>query len=118
MKTTDSTKDSQKKTTWSLQDNKRTETQRNAFKPTGKIPKNKTLKYVLTVILVLLLLSYSLVQMYNEPLQTCLTSEFCISSIDNPILYTLFVFCNIAIIVLAFILAYIVGKKLRSILKF
>ena len=118
MKITDTMKDSQKKTTWSLQDNKRTEAERNAFKPTGKTPKNKTLKYVLSVIVVLLLLSYSLVQMYDEPLETCITYDFCINSIDNPILYSLFVFCNMAIIILAFIGAYVVGKKLRNVIKF
>lgn len=109
---------SQKKTTWSLQDNIRTEEQRNAFKPTGKTPKNKTWKYVLTVIIVLFLLSYSLVQMYEEPLQTCLTTDFCINSIDDMFLYTIFVFCNMAIIILAFVVTYIIGKKLRTILKF
>lgn len=114
MKTTDTTKNSQKTSTWSLQDNKRTEAQRNAFKPTGKAPKNKTLKYVLSVMGVLLLLSFALVQIYKEPLQTCFTTDFCINSIDDRLLYTLFIFSNMAIVILAFVGAYLGGKKLQS----
>lgn len=117
MKTTDTTKSSQKTTTWSLQDNKRTEAERNAFKPTGKTPKNKTLKYVLGVIVVLFSLSYALVQIYKEPLQTCLTSDFCINSIDDRFLYTLFIFLNMAIVILAFVGTYILGRKLQSYMK-
>ena len=117
MKITDTTKHSQTKTTWSLQDNKRMQAQRDAFTPTGKTPKNKTWKYLLSLVIVLLLMSYSLVQMYEEPLQTCIIRDFCINSTENPLLYTLFVFCNIAIIILAFAGAYILGKKLKSVLK-
>ena len=118
MKTTDTTNNSQKKTTWSLQDNKRSESERNAFKPTGKTPKNKTWKYVLGVTVVLLLLSYALVQIYKDPLQTCLTADFCINSIDDRLLYTLFIFSNMAVVILAFVGAYLVGNKLRTVFKF
>lgn len=110
-------KDSQKKTTWSLQDNKRTETERDAFKPTGKSPKNKTLKYVLVFLGLMLVSSYLLVLLYDETLQTCLTKEFCINSVDNPIWYALYVFFNMAIVILAIAAAYVIGKELRKILK-
>lgn len=105
-------KDSPKKTVWSLQDNKRTEAERNMFKPTGKAPKNKTPRYVLVTLGVLLVFSYLLLLLNGERMETCLDSGYCFDSENNVILYTLYVFFNIAIIGLAIIGAYIIGTKL------
>lgn len=71
----------------------------------------------MSVVLVLLLLSYALVQIYKEPLETCFTIDFCINSIDDRLLYTLFVFSNMAIVILTFVGAYLGGKKLQSVLR-
>lgn len=108
---------SQKKTTWSLQDNKRTEVERNAFRPTGKTPKKHTLIYVLVSIGVLLAFSFLLTHIYDETLETCLTTTFCFNSKDDVLSYTLFVFFNLAIVIFAVFGAYIVGKKLGNYFK-
>ncbi len=117
MKTTDLMSNSQKKTTWSLQDNKRSEEQRDLFKAMGKSGKRRHTLYVLVGLLILLVFSFLLTQIYKETLETCLTSTFCIDSKDNVILYSLYVFFNILIIIFAIIGAYIVGKKLGNYFK-
>jgi hypothetical protein len=108
---------SPKKTVWSLQDNKRTEEERNAFKPTGKKPKNKTLQYILVSIAVLFVVSFLLLQIYEETLETCITDTFCINSKDNILLYTLYVFLNIIIVVGSIVGAYAIGRKLAKYIK-
>ncbi|TYA54788.1 hypothetical protein [Formosa maritima] len=108
---------SPKKTVWSLQDNKRTEEQREAFKPTGKKPRNKTLQYILVFILVLLVMSFLLIQIYEETLETCIVDTFCINSNDNILLYTLYVFVNMSMVILAIAGAYVIGKKLGNYFK-
>lgn len=108
---------SPKKTVWSLQDNKRTEDQRNAFKPTGKKPKNKTLQYILVALLVLFVLSFLLLKIYEETLETCITDTFCINSKENVLLYTIYIFSNILIVVLSIVGAYAIGKKLATYIK-
>jgi preprotein translocase subunit SecE len=108
---------SPKKTVWSLQDNKRTEDQRNAFKPTGKKPRNKTLQYILVAILVLFVVSFLLLQIYEETLETCIIDAFCINSKEDVLLYTLYVFLNILIVVLAIVGAYAIGRKLALYIK-
>jgi CDP-diglyceride synthetase len=109
---------SPKKTVWSLQDNKRTEEQRNAFKPTGKKPRNKTFQYIIVSILVLFVISFLLLQMYEQTLETCITDTFCINSNDDVLLYTFYVFVNMCIVILAIAGAYIIGKKLGNYFKF
>ena len=108
---------SPKKTVWSLQDNKRTEEQRGAFKPTGKKPKSKTLKYVLTSVLVLLVMSFLLIQIYEETLEACITDTFCINSNEDILLYTLYVFVNISIVILSIVGAYSIGRRLANYIK-
>ncbi len=108
---------SPKKTVWSLQDNKRNEEQRSAFKPTGKKPKSKTLKYVLTSVLVLLVMSFLLIQIYEEDLETCITDTFCINSNEDILLYTMYVFVNISIVILSIVGAYSIGKRLANYIK-
>ena len=108
---------SPKKTTWSLQDNKRTEAQREAFKPTGKKPKNKTLQYVLISLLGVFGLSYLLIKIYEDTLETCLTESFCINSKDDVLLYTLYVFVTISIVIASISGAYAIGKRLGNTIK-
>ncbi|GGG53990.1 hypothetical protein [Bizionia arctica] len=108
---------SPKKTVWSLQDNKRTEDQRKAFKPTGKKPRNKTLQYLLISILVLFVMSFLLLQIYEETLEACITDTFCINSKEDMLLYTLYVFANICIVVLSIAGAYAIGRKLAQYIK-
>lgn len=105
---------SPKKTTWSLQDNKRTEAQREAFKPTGKKPKNKTPQYIAVSFLVLFGLSFLLIKIYEDVLETCITESFCINSKDDVLLYTLYVFVTICIVISAIAGAYAVGKALGN----
>ncbi|HLV40423.1 hypothetical protein [Xanthomarina sp.] len=106
-----------KKTVWSLQDNVRTEDQRNAFKPTGKKPRNKTLQYILISILVLFIVSFLLLQFYQETIETCITDNFCINSKEDVLLYTFYVFANICIVILSIVGAYAIGKKLSQYIK-
>lgn len=108
---------SQKKTIWSLQDNKRSESEREAFKPTGKKPKSKTPKYVAISLLVLLVLSFLLIKIYDEPLETCITATFCINSKDDIGLYTLYVFFTISILIASIAGAYAIGKHLGNKIK-
>jgi|SRR5690554_872594 len=108
---------SPKKTVWSLQDNKRTEDQRNAFKPTGKKPRNKTFQYIMVSILVLFVVSFLLLQMYQETLNTCITDSFCINSKEDVLLYSLYIFANICIVVLSIVGAYAIGRKLAQYIK-
>ena len=114
MKTTDLMSNSLKKTTWSLQDNKRSEAERDLFKPTGKLPKRNGLRYVLIALVVLLVFSFLLTQIYEDPLEACLTSTYCINSKDNVLMYTFYVYFNILLVIFAVLGAYIVGKKLGN----
>lgn len=108
---------SPKKTVWSLQDNKRTEAQREAFKPTGKKPKSKTLKYLLVSAAILFLFSFLLIQINEDRLETCITESFCINTEENILLYTIYIFINICVVLLAISGAYIIGKKLAAYFK-
>ena len=102
-----------KKTTWSLQNDKRSETERNAFKPTGKQPKNKTLKYLLWVVVIIALVSFTLTFLQDTDKEVCLTPDFCFSS-ANVLLYTVYIFVNIMIVILAIYGAYVVGKAIGN----
>ena len=108
---------SPKKTVWSLQDNKRTEDQRSAFKATGKKPKSKTPQYVLSTILGLLVLSFLLIKIYEDVLEVCITDAFCINSKDDILLYTVYVFSIFCILIAAVVGAYTIGKKLGNQIK-
>ena len=109
---------SQQKKTWSLQDNKRTEDQRNQFKPTGKQRKNNNVLYLLSAIGVLLAISFLLPKLYEEVVTVCVTDTFCINSKEDVLLYTLYVFFTIVILILAIYGAYIIGKKIGNKIKF
>ncbi len=103
--------------TWSLQNDKRSEEERNVFKPTGKAPKNNTTKYLISLAGVFLLVSFLMTQFSKKTLEACLTDTYCFNSKDHVLVYTLYVFFNIVIIVLAIFGAYIFGKKLANLIK-
>lgn len=105
------------KKTWSLQNDKRTEEERNVFKPTGKSPKNNTTKYLLSLAVVFLLVSFLLTQFSEKTMEACLTDTYCFNSNDNVLVYTLYVFFTIVIVVLSIFGAYIFGKKLADLIK-
>ena len=63
--------DEAKKVIWSLQNNKRTEAERNVFAPTGKKPMNKNVVYVLSAIGITFLMSFALSQFSKETTQFC-----------------------------------------------
>ena len=102
---------------WSLQEDKRNEDERNLFKPTGKKPKNNTVVYLLSLSGVFLLISFLMTFFSENKLESCVTQSFCFNSKDNILLYTLYVFFNIVIVVLAVFGAYIIGKKLGNMIK-
>ena len=104
------------KKTWSLQNDKRTEEERNVFKPTGKTPKNNTTVYLFSLAGVFLLVSFLMTYFAEIPLSACLGS-WCFNSVDNLGIYTLYVFLNIVIVVLAIFGAYIFGRKLADLIK-
>ena len=69
-----------KKTIWSLQSDKRSEEERNVFKPTGKHPKNKTLAYIIWALVVVLISSFALTFLQEASKEICFTSGFCFDS--------------------------------------
>ena len=105
--------DEAKKVIWSLQNNKRSEEERNAFKPTGKKPRNKNVVYLLSALGITLLMSYVLSLFSRETVRFCfLIDSYCFNSTENPILYTLYVFMNLWILILGITIAYLIGKKI------
>ena len=107
--------DEAKKVIWSLQNNKRSEEERNVFKPTGKKQMNKNLKYVLTSIVVLFLMSFLLTQFNSEEKEFCfLLDSLCYYSSEDKLLFVLYTFLNLLIIIIGLFAAYIIGKKLGN----
>ena len=105
--------DEAKKVIWSLQNNKRTEAERNVFKPTGKKPMNKNVVYVLSAIGITFLLSFALSLFAKETSLFCFLMEsFCFNSTENPIALTFYIFMNLCILILGIGIAYWIGKKL------
>lgn len=105
------------KTIWSLQNNKRTEEERNVFEPTGKKPKNNTIIYLISLTGVFLLVSFLMTYFSESLMEACLTKTFCFNSKDNIAIYTLYVFLNIVIVISAIFGAYIIGRKLANFIK-
>ncbi|MDW5287708.1 hypothetical protein [Formosa sp. PL04] len=109
---------SQQKPSWSLQDNKRSQEEREAFKPTGKSPKKlNTTMYVISVILITFLASLSLTVSSGKKLEACFFSDFCFNSKDDVFLYSLYVFTTIAIIAFTVFIAYKFGKRFGNAIK-
>jgi len=101
----------EKKTVWSLQNDVRTEEERNVFKPTGKKPKKKNTLYVIVSLLIIFAASFSLTFLQETSKEICLTESYCFMS-DDKLMYSLYIFGNIVIVVLAILVAYIFGKKI------
>ncbi|NHM03988.1 hypothetical protein [Flavobacterium celericrescens] len=107
--------DEAKKVIWSLQNNKRTEAERNVFAPTGKKPMNKTVVYIFSAIGITFLMSFALSQFSKETTQFCfLIDSYCFNSTENPIAYTFYIFMNLWILILGIGMAYLIGKKLGN----
>jgi hypothetical protein len=105
--------DEAKKVIWSLQNNKRTEAERNVFQPTGKKPMNKNLVYVLSAIGITFLMSFALSLFSKETTHFCfLIESYCFNSTQKPIAYTFYIFMNFWILILGIGVAYLIGKKL------
>jgi len=105
--------DEAKKVIWSLQNNKRTEAERNVFEPTGKKPMNKNVVYVLSAIGITFLMSFALSLFAKETTHFCfLIESFCFNSIESPIAFTFYIFMNLWILILGIGIAYLIGKKL------
>lgn len=101
---------------WSLQNDKRTEAERNIFKPTGKSPKQTFKWYVLALSAVFLLVSFFMTYFSEDVLEACVAG-YCFNSKDNFMVYTLYVFVTIVIVVLAIFGAYMFGRKLANAIK-
>ena len=105
--------DEAKKVIWSLQNNKRTEAERNVFAPTGKKPMNKNGVDILSAIGITFLMSFALSQFSKETTNFCfLIESYCFNSTENPIAYTFYIFMNLWILILGIGIAYLIGKKL------
>jgi polyferredoxin len=101
---------------WSLQNDKRTEAERNIFKPTGKSPKSKFKWYLVALAGVLFAVSFFMTYFSENVLHACI-GNYCFNSQDNLLVYTLYVFFTIIIVVFAVFGAYIVGRKLADLIK-
>ena len=106
-----------KKNVWTLQNDKRSEDERNAFKPTGKKPKSKTRGYVIWALVVVLISSFALTFLQEGSKEICFISSFCFTSKEDVLLYTFYIFLNIIIVVLAILVAYIIGRYLGNLIK-
>lgn len=105
--------DEANKVIWSLQNNKRTEEERNVFKPTGKKPMNKNLVYVLSALGITFVISYVLTLFAKKPIDFCFLLEtYCCNSAEDPIAFTFFIYMNLWILILGVGIAYIIGKKI------
>ena len=110
--------DEANKVIWSLQNNKRTEEERNVFQPTGKKPLNKNLVYALSALGITFVLSYVLTYFSEDNTDFCfLIERYCFSSDENPMAFTLFIFMNLWILILGIGVAYLIGKKIGEAFK-
>ena len=110
--------DEAKKVIWSLQNNKRSEEERNVFEPTGKKPMNKNVFYILSAIGITFLMSFALSLFSKETSQFCfLIESYCFNSNENPIVYTFYIFMNLWILILGITIAYFIGKKIGDRIK-
>lgn len=105
--------DEAKKVIWSLQNNKRSEAERNVFQPTGKKPLNKNVLYIISSIGISLLVSFVLSQFATQSTEFCfLLESYCFNSTEHPIAFTFYIYMNIWILILGVGVAYLIGKKL------
>ena len=104
------------KKSWSLQNDKRSEAERNIFKPTGKSPKNKFKWYLLALAGVFFVVSFFMTYFSEKVLRACI-GNFCFNSKDDLLIYSAYVFSTIAIVVLAIFGAYLFGRKIGNTIK-
>lgn len=107
--------DEAKKVIWSLQNNKRSETERNMFQPTGKKSMNKNVLYVISAIGITLLVSFVLSRFATPSTEFCFLLEtYCFNSTENTIAYTFYIFMNLWILILGIGVAYLIGRKIGN----
>lgn len=106
--------DEAKKVIWSLQNNVRSEEERNVFKPTGKKPNSNNWKYISVVLIGLLSVSYLMIQFQKKAITVCLTSDFCFNSQQDKLFYIVYVFITNVILVFGIYFAYRLGKWLAN----
>lgn len=87
------------------------------FQPTGKTTKKNHGRYVLSVLGVLLIISYLLTFFAEKKIQICLTESLCFNSYDHPLVYGLFVYFNVLLLVFGVYFAYRFGSYLGRKLK-
>jgi hypothetical protein len=107
--------DEAKKIIWSLQNNKRSEIERNVFVPKGKKSMNKYLVYSVSVLGITLLVSFVLSQFGTPSTEFCfLLESYCFNATQHPIAFTFYIFMNLWILILGIGVAYLIGKKLGN----
>jgi len=107
--------DEAKKVIWSLQNNKRSEAERNVFQPTGKKPMNKNVLYAVSAVTITLLVSFVLTHFATQSTEFCfLLESYCYNSTEHPIAFIFYIFMNIWILILGVGVAYLIGKKLGN----
>ena len=103
-----------KKVIWSLQNNVRSEEERNVFKPTGKKIRSNNWKYILIVLVGLLSISYLMTQFQKKIVAVCLLQDFCFDSENDKLIYTIYVFVTNVVLVFGVYFAYRIGKWLSN----
>ncbi|MBP6000905.1 MAG: hypothetical protein KA513_01580 [Flavobacterium sp.] len=107
--------DEAKKVIWSLQNNMRSEKERNIFAPKGKKTFNKNVIYGVSAVGISLSISFILSQFTTQSTDFCFLLEtYCYNSIEHPIAYTFYIFINLWILILGIGIAYLIGKKLGN----
>ncbi|WP_396209237.1 hypothetical protein [Flavobacterium sp.] len=107
--------DEAKKVIWSLQNNKRSEKERNVFAPIGKKAYNKNVMYGVSAVGISLSLSFILSQFTTKSTDFCFLLEtYCYNSIEHSMAYTFYIFINLWILILGIGIAYLIGKKLGN----
>lgn len=104
-----------KKVIWSLQENKRSEEERNVFKPTGKKTRNKNIIYFISALVTTFLISFTLTLFSKSVVTFCFVIEnFCFDSSESYSLYVLYVFMNFWILILGIGFAYWIGIRIGN----
>lgn len=104
-----------KKVVWSLQNDKRSEVERNIFKQNGKKPMNNNIIYIVTSIGFLLLLSLLLTQLNTKEKEFCfMLDSLCFYTSVDKMLYVLYTFLNLLISIIGIFIAYTIGNKIAN----
>lgn len=107
--------DEAKKVIWSLQNNKRSEKERNVFAPKGKKTYNKNVMYGVSAMGISFAISFILSQFTTQSINFCfLLESYCYNSSEHPMAYTFYIFINLWILILGIGTAYLIGKKIGN----